>query len=28
VLNTAVVSVILVPVLDRAWQPLADRAGR
>lgn len=28
ILNTALVSVILVPVLDRAWQPLANRAGR
>jgi uncharacterized membrane protein len=28
VLNTAAVSVILVPVLDRAWHPLAQRAGR
>jgi energy-coupling factor transport system substrate-specific component len=26
--GTALVSVLLVPVLDKAWQPLANRAGR
>ncbi|MEV0361297.1 ECF transporter S component [Nocardia fusca] len=28
VATTATVSLLLVPVLDRAWQPLANRAGR
>lgn len=28
VLNTALVSLLLVPVLDKAWEPLAQRAGR
>ncbi|NUS92707.1 MAG: hypothetical protein HOQ36_09885 [Nocardia sp.] len=28
VATTGLVSLILVPVLDRAWQPLARRAGR
>ena len=28
VLNTGLVSLLLVPVLDKAWQPLANRAGR
>jgi energy-coupling factor transport system substrate-specific component len=26
--STSLVGVILVPVLDKAWHPLADRAGR
>ncbi len=28
IFTTGLVSLLLVPVLDRAWQPLADRAGR
>jgi hypothetical protein len=26
--STGLVGVILVPVLDKAWHPLADRVGR
>jgi hypothetical protein len=26
--STGLVGLILVPVLDKAWHPLADRAGR